>query len=69
MRGICKKPKNSKTNNSQAAKSSDFVGYEGNAVSRVFIATVGSLSGRWIDDVRTLAASKRSRLVARVRTI
>jgi hypothetical protein len=35
----------------------------------VFIASVGSPSRRWIDDVRTLAASERSRLVARVRTM
>jgi hypothetical protein len=34
-----------------------------------FIAAVGSPSGRWIDDVRTLAASKRSRMVTRVQTI
>jgi len=34
-----------------------------------FIASVGSPSGRYIDAVRTRAASKRSRLVTRIRTI
>jgi hypothetical protein len=33
MWGICKKPKNLRTNNSQTAKSSDFVGYEENAAN------------------------------------
>jgi len=34
-----------------------------------FIVAVGSPSGQWIDDVRTLAASERNRTVARVQTI
>jgi hypothetical protein len=40
-----------------------------NNITGVFIATVGSLSRQWIDDLQTLAASERSRLVARVRMI
>jgi hypothetical protein len=51
-------------------KKTDFVGYEENSVIWAFYsASVGSLSRRWIDDVRTLAASERSKKVARVRTI
>jgi len=32
----------------------------------IFIAFVGSPSGRWVDDVRTLSSLERSRLVALV---
>jgi hypothetical protein len=37
--------------------------------SDIYIASVGPQSGRYIDVVRTRAASERSRLVTRVRTI
>jgi hypothetical protein len=47
-----------------------FVGYGGESGEQgVFIASVGSPTRRYFDDVRTRAASERSRLVACVRTI
>jgi len=63
------KAKNSQKESSQTAKSEIEWGIVRMRRAGEFIASVGSLSGWWVDDVRTLAASERSRLVVRVQTI
>jgi hypothetical protein len=69
-RGICKKPKNSKTNISQAAKRVIVWGMEKRMRStEVYIASVGSPSRRSIYIVRTCVALGTSGQVARVRTV
>jgi len=64
-----KKTKNSQKENSQTVKSEIEWGTVRMRRAGEFITSVGSPSERSIDDVWTLAASQRSRLVARVRTI
>jgi hypothetical protein len=59
------KAKNTQKESSQTAKSEIKWGIVRMRRAEEFIASVGSPSGRWIDDVRTLAASEKSRLVAR----
>jgi hypothetical protein len=63
------KAKNSQKENSQTAKSEIEWGIVRMRQAGEFIAIVGSPFGRWVDDVQTLVASERSRLVTRVRTI
>jgi hypothetical protein len=63
------KAKNSQKESSQIAKSEIEWGIVRMRRAGEFIASVGSPSERWIDDVWTLAASERSRLVTHVRTI
>jgi hypothetical protein len=62
-------PKSLKITNSQAAKNQILWGRESVRQSGVIIVAVGSPSGWWSDDVRTLATSERSRQVTRVRTM
>jgi hypothetical protein len=63
------KAENSQKGNLQPAKSEIEWGIVKMRRAGEFIASVGSPFGRWVDEVRTLAGSERSRLVARVRTI
>jgi hypothetical protein len=69
MRGICKKPKNLKPTNSQAAKRKILWGKERMRRVVVFIDTVGSPSGQSINVVRMRAALDTCRQVARVRMV
>jgi hypothetical protein len=64
-----KSHKNSQKGNSQPAKSEIEWGRVRMQRIGEFIASVGSPSGRWVDDVRTLAASERRILVELVWTV
>jgi hypothetical protein len=66
---MSKTPKSLKITNSQAAKNQILWGRESVQRCGVFIVAVGSPSGWWSDDIRTLAASERSRQVALVRAM